>query len=425
MTHRLIIQLARLGDLLQSLPAMTSLRELYPEDTFDLLCAAPLLHLGENFPALGQVFPLDGGEWGQIAKSWSKSRGNAFARALQSLNRQQLDPYSMAYNLNNHPRAILAAHLFAQAVTGPGCHGPLSSLDPDWMHYLKLVATHRGGNRVHLADAFCGLCGVIPPTTVPTLQGPDPEKDSPTRVSRFFSGDRKRVALVVGSGDADRRIPLRVIEQWITQFLSACPEGQVILVGGAGERELSHILLDRMPSLYQGRIWDACGQTSLPQLANILSRCDWVVGSDTGPLHLGVACGAKVQGFYFSRARVHETGPYGHGHWVWQAEDVFSQKFQCKVQNVAEGVRPDYWPVQESVELLLTETCSVIPKGWSLWSSQQDDWGAHFIQHGDPNLESPGYREQIWGKLHNCDNVDWDSVLELMSVSGPSYVSQS
>ena len=56
----------------------------------------------------------------------------------------------------------------------------------------------------------------------------------------------------------------------------------------------------------------------MPQLAHVFNRCQWVIGSDTGPLHLGVACGARAIGWYFSRARVHETGPYGVGHYVWQ-----------------------------------------------------------------------------------------------------------
>ena len=430
MAHRLVIQLARLGDFLQSLPAIASLKAHYPDDRFDLLCAAPLVSLGSFFPGIGKVFPWDGSEWGQIAKSWSYKGKNALYRAAEYVKKSQDGSYSMAYNLNNHPRAIVAAHLFSNDVIGPGCHGPLSPLVPNWVNYLKTVGAHRGSNRVHLADAFCGVCGVRPPTIVPTLQLR--EVDSPTWLSGFWAGTGIRVAIVIGSGDADRRIPLRMWEQWISTFLSTCPEGRVMLVGGAGERELTHALLDRIPALYVGRIWDGCGQTSLLQLANILSHCDWVIGSDTGPLHLGVACGAKAQGFYFSRARVHETGPYGHGHWVWQAEQqIKKEKVKVKssgqdaTQCIEDSLRPEYWPVKESVELLLTETCSVIPEGWSLWSSQQDDWGAHFVQHGDLNLESVGYREQIWGKLHNCENVDWDSVLELMSVSAPSHVSQS
>ena len=64
-----------------------------------------------------------------------------------------------------------------------------------------------------------------------------------------------------------------------------------------------------------GRLWDATGRTTLSQLATTLKRCDWAVGADTGPLHLAAAVGTSAMGFYFSRARVHETGPYGQGHW--------------------------------------------------------------------------------------------------------------
>ncbi|GJL49446.1 glycosyltransferase family 9 protein [Candidatus Nitrospira salsa] len=430
MLHRLVIQLARLGDLLQTLPAMTSLRGRYPDEELDLLCAKPLVPVGSSFPGVRHIFPWDGNEWGNIAKSWSHKGGKALSRADDCLNHFQPNAYSLAYNLNNHPRAIIAAHLFAHDVIGPGCQGPLSQIVPDWVKYLNLVGVHRGRNRVHLADAFCGVCGVKPPSVVPTFQ--PREIDWPTSLNSFRDGNGVCVALVLGSGDADRRIPLWMWDEWICTFLTACPDGRVMLVGGGGERELAYTLLDRIPSHYVSQIWDACGQTSLMQLANILSHCSWVLGSDTGPLHLGVACGAKVQGFYFSRARVHETGPYGHGHWVWQAEQVSGQEENRNVkkeavgegalhQNIKEGLRLDHWPVKESIELLLTETCSVIPERWSLWSSQLDDWGAHFIQFSDPNRELDGYREQIWEKLQN-ENVNWDSVLELMSPSGSSHV---
>lgn len=425
MPHRLIIQLARLGDFLQSLPAIAALKVEHPEDRIDLLCATPLVLLGDFFPTLGKVFPWDGDEWSHIAKSWSEKGGNPLTRAAECINQFQIDSYLVAYNLNNHPRAMIAAHLLAKRVIGPGCYGPLSSTVPGWVNYVKLVGEHRGGNRVHLADALCGVCGVKPPHVIPTLQLQNVEL--PIKMSGFFVGAGIRVALVLGSGDPDRRIPLHIWEQWIRTFLSACPEGRVMLVGGSGERVLSHNLLDRIPSLLVGRIWDACGHTSLPQLANILKQCDWVIGSDTGPLHLGVACGAKAQGFYFSRARVHETGPYGSGHWVWQAESpVKGEAFETRcskqdpTQNIKNGVRPEYWPVKESVELLLTETCSCIPSGWSLWSSHRDAWGAHFSQYTDPYVESDGYREQIWDKLHAKEQVDWDSVMELMSMSGSS-----
>ena len=415
MSNRLVIQLARLGDLVQTLPAFLSLRSSHPEDQVDLLCAAPLIPVGKFFPGVKQVLPWDGAEWGEMAKNWVFEPKNVLSRAAEYLERYQAGRYEMAYNLNNHSRAIFAAHLLTSNVSGPGCLGPLSRELPSWVNYLNLVGTHRGNNRVHLADAFCGLCGVRPQSHVPTLQFP--EMTWTSDLEKFRTQEGIRVALVVGSGDADRRIPLHVWEQWICTFLSASPQGRVVLVGGAGERELTYSLLERIPSLYISRTWNMCGQTTLPQLAHLLSHCDWIVGSDTGPLHLGVACGAKAQGFYFSRARVHETGPYGQGHWVWQAEDVLKQKAKGKRQNVYEGVRPECWPVRESVELLSTETCSVIPEKWSLWKSQQDHFGVHFVQYGNPNIGVGRYREQIWEKLHRRENVDWDSVVALMTES--------
>ncbi|GJL53162.1 MAG: hypothetical protein NPIRA02_02940 [Nitrospirales bacterium] len=436
MSHRLVIQLARLGDLLQTLPVIASLREWYPDEELDLLCAKPLISVGSCFPGIRQIFPWDGEEWRGIAKDWSQKKEMALFQAANYIQRCQAGSYSLAYNLNNHPRAMLASHLYASEVMGSGCYGPLSSRVPNWVKYLQIVGAHRGGNRVHLADAFCGICGVRPPTSIPMLKRAD--RKFPMGLSSFFSANGIRVALVIGSGDADRRIPLQMWDEWIRTFLTACPEGRILLVGGAGERELTHALLDRIPSLYLGRIWDACGQTSLPQLANILSHCDWVIGSDTGPLHLGVASGVKIQGFYFSRARVHETGPYGPGHWVWQAEmtssqnekykaqngqDRLEQNAKCNIQNnVEEGIHPESWPVQESVELLLTETCASIPEGWSLWESHHDEWGAHFVQYAESNREPGGYREQMWDML-NGRNVNWDSVHELMGLSVSSHVS--
>ncbi len=450
MSNRLVIQLARLGDLVQTLPAVTALRSLPPDNRIDLLCAAPLVPVGKLFPGVERVFPWDGTEWGEMAKSWSFKAENVLSRAAKCMERYQADTYEMAYNLNNHSRAIFAAHLMATNVSGPGCYGPLSSELPSWVKYLNLVGAHRGNNRVHLADAFCGLCGVKPPSHVAMLQLS--EMNWPRELDDFMTSDGIRVGIVIGSGDADRRIPLHTWEQWISTFLSTSPQGRVVLIGGTGERELTYSLLDRIPSLLMGRIWNMCGQTTFPQLAHLLSYCDWVIGSDTGPLHLGVACGAKTQGLYFSRARVHETGPYGKGHWVWQAERSVkretlnvkhaevggrreelgvkgkegneTQRGNGKVKNANEGVRPEYWPVRESVELLLTETCSVIPEGWSLWRSQQDHYGAHFVQYGNPNMGAGRYREQLWEKLHGRENVDWDSVVELMNESEFSYASQ-
>jgi hypothetical protein len=90
-------------------------------------------------------------------------------------------------------------------------------------------------------------------------------------------------------------------------------------------------------------------------------------------------------GFYFARARVHETGPYGPGHWVWQHEPA------------GQG-SPQDWPVESSVELLLSGSCSDAGPEWSLWESRFDDWGTFYRRpHHSDGAERQ--RESVWSLI--------------------------
>ncbi|MGE3979360.1 MAG: hypothetical protein AB7F94_17510, partial [Nitrospira sp.] len=63
MPRALVIQLARLGDLLQSLPAITQLHARHPETQFDLLCPTHLAEVGRLLPGIEKVVEWDGAAW--------------------------------------------------------------------------------------------------------------------------------------------------------------------------------------------------------------------------------------------------------------------------------------------------------------------------------------------------------------------------
>ena len=58
-------------------------------------------------------------------------------------------------------------------------------------------------------------------------------------------------------------------------------------------------------------IVDLCGKTNILQLASILRKCKFVVGSDTGPMHLANAIGTN-SAFIFGGSDIKETSPYGN-----------------------------------------------------------------------------------------------------------------
>ena len=380
----LLIQLARLGDLVQSLPAIVSLTARFPHRSLDLLCPAPFADLARLFPGVGQVLLWNGAQWHAWAESFvGEFQSSRLREVEQYLAELTTEPYAMAYVLNHHPRAILAATLLAIEVQGPNLRGPLDEELSPWASYLHHVAQTRGANRIHLSDTFCGLCGVTPPPVPPVLR--IPSIVLPSDLAEVGMSDGQWIAVVVGAGDADRSIPIAVWTEWISTLLAHDSSCAVVLVGTERDQTSAFAIQDGLSPMMAGRLWDATGRTTLPQLATVLKRCQWAVGADTGPLHLAAAVGTSAMGFYFSRARVHETGPYGLGHWVWQSDHAV----------------PEIWPIHASVKLIREpETASrqAPVTGWSLWQSHHDEWGAIF-HPVDDNGAQEDQRAAVWQQI--------------------------
>jgi len=394
----LMVQLARLGDLLQSVPAIASLTDRSPETMLDLLCPAPLATIGRLLPGIHDVLPWDGADWArraaQAAPAVREAHLEEAARCLASLAPYR---YERAYVLNQHPRALLAAALLAQETIGPRVEGPLDERLTPWAAYVRDVAGRRRSNRVHLADAFCGLCGVSPPGRPIAIA--HPVVSLPSYLEPIGREGGPWIGVIVGAGDPARVVPVDVWRQLIVSFLAQTPRGRLVLVGHGQERERARAIQDSLPPAIVGRVWDATGQTSLSQLAEILTRCRAVVGADTGPLHLAAAMGTSVVGWYFARARVHETGPYGTGHVVWQAEDQnrHDPEPPPTSSRIAHHRAPSCWPIRATVSYLLDEKPEPVA-GWSVWTSHCDRWGAYFVESGQCPIP-PREREALWQEL--------------------------
>ena len=62
------------------------------------------------------------------------------------------------------------------------------------------------------------------------------------------------------------------------------------------------------------------GKTDLLELAARLREAHLLVSGDTGTLHLAAALGTRTLSVFLGPASCFETGPYGEGHYVFQAE---------------------------------------------------------------------------------------------------------
>lgn len=389
MPHRvLLIQLARLGDLVQTIPVITALKEASPDWEVDLLCPAHLAALGRLLPGISRVVRWDGAAWYRRAASADSGELTRHIAEADAELRALVDNlYDHAFVLNQHTRAVMAGALLAQESSGAVNGGPINQTLSPWASYIRHVAASKQGRRVHLSDAFCGMCGLVPPKHMSPM--PVPSTTLPSDLEPIGQSEGDWIGVLVGAGDQERLVPLTVFERLITDCLQRCPKGRIVLIGDENEQERARTIQEMVSPVLLGRMWDTTGRLSLIQLASLLARCRVVIGADTGPLHLAAAVGTRVIGWYFARARVHETGPYGSNHWVWQAESAEMDRMKV--------VQPNHWPVCETIALLEDGAAASV-EGWSLWRSSRDDLGAYYVESGHEPIK-PCEREQIWRQL--------------------------
>ena len=87
---------------------------------------------------------------------------------------------------------------------------------------------------------------------------------------------------------------------------------RIVLVGGPGDRDVC----DRIHhEIGANTVLDLSGQTTIPELAEVLRRCELVVSNDTGAMHVAAAVECPVLAVFGSTDPL-LTAPFGEGHTV-------------------------------------------------------------------------------------------------------------
>jgi heptosyltransferase-2 len=103
----------------------------------------------------------------------------------------------------------------------------------------------------------------------------------------------------------------------LADILSATMNAKIVLIGGSED------VLDsaQIAGMSRAKILNVTGKLNLLQLAAVFKKCNLLISSDTGPLHLATAVGTRVLGL-FGATDPARTGPVGNRHRVLQASSV-------------------------------------------------------------------------------------------------------
>jgi ADP-heptose:LPS heptosyltransferase len=310
MTRILVVQLCRLGDILQTTPMLRGLRRAHPRASITLLVLDGFRHAPVPTYLYDElaVFPFDrvAASVGGHATDWPE--GMRLAReCVASLGRE---PFDLVLNLTGSALANLLCALVPSREVRGGLIAPDRTrvVRHPWMAYFWSSLLAREFGCVNLVDLFCRAAEV-------PIDGCGLELELPAAAearigqwlaSRGWAGG-PLIALQLGASDERKRWP----PERFAEMANRLPEraGTVVLVGSEGERPLGV----RAASRLTRRHVDAMGETSVVELAALLARCSILVTNDTGTMHVAAAVGTPVLDLSTGPVFVHETGPYAVG----------------------------------------------------------------------------------------------------------------
>jgi GT2 family glycosyltransferase/ADP-heptose:LPS heptosyltransferase len=292
--RNVVVQWARLGDLLQTRILLRNLAESFPGGEVILCADACYGEIARSFPEITEFWPIE------------LSRLSALARHGES----QAEFLSMLIDLAHDLRAksvdnvyvvtrSLAASAFAELLNPAqvigyrrnGCEictpTELQVLDHDPVAFDRSV---------HLTDLWASFC----PSNQP--RGWMPPLDWP---HASVSSNQTVVGIFCEAGEAHRTIPA----PWLESVVKSWSSDESVTLKFFGKTAVADGL-HQLAEQADGRISDLRGQTPLTQLCDHLASCQLLVGPDTGGLHLAAGLDVPVIGLYFGGAKPEFTGPY-------------------------------------------------------------------------------------------------------------------
>jgi ADP-heptose:LPS heptosyltransferase len=317
-----VVQLARLGDFLQTTPLLAGLRARHPRATLAAVVAPAQAPLARACRFVDEVMVADPACLLDAARAVGEPRRLRRARLLAQLRPLWSRPQELVYNLNLSDLASLlaagwpGARLAGWRPAPPGVGGRPQGAP--WTAFVMALLADRRLTRLHLADILASYAEPAGPPLAALDFQVDGVSSRRARELLGRSGAAPRVVLQLGANNDLRRWP---VESFAGLAQGLLAQGvSLVLVGSSAESPLAAKMKAQLGPA-AATVRDLMGRTDLTTLAGVLQGCDLVVSADTGTLHLATAVGARCLSLYMGPAQVHETGPYGVGHLVLQARD--------------------------------------------------------------------------------------------------------
>lgn len=319
----LILNMTRMGDLVQMGTLLARLQEEWPGVAIDLVVDRQFAAVASLLTGLRDIIAYDFHALIDDSRAAVKNVA-ALYRDVASWAHPLVDRrYDRIINLTfNRPSALLSSYIGAPDIRGArSAWDGQSVIDNHWMAYFTDMHHFRAMNRFNLVDIYAlggSGVGTFAPLAVTVTAA---AQDWTQRYLSTASVDTKEwIAVQAGASD--------VMKAWRPEYfgrtlahVSTQWSGGIVLIGTPAEHNtIAQVVRAYREAGGQSPVLNAAGQTTLEQLVGLLAGCRLLLTNDTGPMHLAVGVRIPVIDLSVGHVDFRETGPYGSGHWVIQPE---------------------------------------------------------------------------------------------------------
>lgn len=307
----LVLQLCRLGDLIQTTPMLRALRAAKPDAHVTLVVLDGFAHAPIPRHLYDDLVPFPFGHVTSLTAAVPSRWQEALREVRGFVRRAGLEPYDQTVNVTGSTLSnLLATVIPSKDVQGGIIAGDRTRVvHGAWMTYFWASIQARAQGCFNVVDVMTRSAGLQPDGRGPEIEVPAAadERMSAWLAERDVLGS-PLIAVQVGASDERKRWPRHQVAAALDLLPPAW--GEIVFVGTNEERGL----VDEARQALRRPSFDASGATSVSELGALLKQCRLLLTNDTGTMHVAAAVGTRVVDLSTGPVYVHETGPYGSGH---------------------------------------------------------------------------------------------------------------
>lgn len=281
----LIIQTAKIGDLVSATPVIHAVRHQFPDAYIAVLAQAQCAPVISHDTAINQIFPVSGQPLKGIKQKWQ------FIKLLRSL---QIDT---VIDLNPSTAFWLTpvwTGIPRNAAIVPSQMGKSLKLASPWLTQAVVHAPD-----THVLSSYRQLLYQLGIPFTGYAKRLTAAPDAQIRIHPFIErlGDRQCVGLGIAAANTLKSIETDQLVDLVVRLRQSGKD--VMLLGSNADQAAAQAILDKCPSVTDGkndspRIINAVGATALDDLVALLQHLDAVIGADSGIIHCAEAAGIPI-----------------------------------------------------------------------------------------------------------------------------------